>query len=573
MKKLLATKYWWIVLPALLVLVNWAASYFNVRADLTSEKRYTLSQPTKKMLRGIKDQVNITVFLEGDMPKDFKKLKNTTQELLQEFKEVGKSNIKYVFEKAGAGLNDSAKSYFQDSIARLGIKPYTINAQTKEGEGTEQRQVVPGALLSYNGRVMAVDLLAGQNSGLDESSINRVEATLEYKFANAIHKLTKDTVPLIGYLTGNGEPLSYNVYDLIERNLKPNYAFRIFNLDSFPSVPAVFSAMIIAKPTQKFTDEQKLKIDQYVMRGGKILWMVDQLFAEMDSLRRAQNEFIAFDRGLNLDDLLFKYGVRINQDLVQDLNCAKIATTVGEAGGKPQIEPLSWTYFPLLSNFNGHPVAKNLDYVVAEFPNSIDTVAAAGISKTILLATSAESRILSTPAKVSWNSIQTEEDLKRFNGGNIPVAVLLEGQFNSLFTNRLGTDMQNNLNVIGEPFVAQAGKPGKMIVLSDGDIAMNLMTQNDGPLQMGMPEAYPAFRYKYANSEFVMNCIEYLVDNSGILEARSKDITLRLLDKKKLETDKVKWQLINITGPLLLVILAGSLYQFMRKRKYSKISS
>ena len=569
MKKLLATKYWWVVLLALLLVLNYAASFFTVRVDLTAEKRYTLSAATKKMLKEIKGPVSIRVFLDGDLPKDFKKLKNSTQELLQEFKETGRANVKFIFEKPGAGLADTAKTNFLDSIARMGIKPYTIKAQVKEGEGTEQREVVPGALLTYKDRVMAVDLLAGQNSGLDEGSINRVEATLEYKFANAIHKLTKDTLPLIGYLTDNGEPLSYSVYDLIERNLRPNYNFRIFHLDSFPSIPSFFSAMIITKPTLKFTDDQKLKLDQYVMRGGKILWMVDQLFAEMDSLRRSQNEFIAFDRNLNLEDILFKYGVRINQDLVQDLTSAKIATAVGEAGGKPQIQPLAWTYFPLLTSYSGHPIAKNLDYVVAEFPNSIDTIAAPGIKKTILLATSAESRILSTPAKVSYNSIETEEDLRKFHAGNIPVAVLLEGKFNSVFTNRLGTDMRSNLNSIGEPFAAQAAVPGKMIVISDGDIALNLVTQNEGPLSMGIPEAYPAFRYKYANSEFIMNCIEYLVDNSGILETRGKDIALRLLDKKKLETDKTTWQLINILLPLLMVIVFGALYQFVRRRKYS----
>jgi ABC-2 type transport system permease protein len=568
MKKILATKYWWVLLLVMLLLINFAVSYLPFRADLTAEKRYTLSTPTKKMLKGMNGQVDITVFLDGDMPKDFKKLRNSTKELLQEFKEFGKSNIKYVFEKPGAGLSDSAKTYFLDSIARLGIKPYTINAQVKEGEGSEQRQVVPGALLSYKGRVMAVDLLSGQNSGLDESSINRVEATLEYKFANAINKLTKDTVPLIGYLAGNGEPLSYNVYDLIENNLKRNYALRIFKIDSFPSVPAVFSAMIITKPTEKFTDEQKLKIDQYVMHGGKLLWMIDELYAEMDSLRRVQNEFIAFDRGLNLDDILFKYGVRINQDLVQGLDCAKIATTIGDAGGKPQVQPLEWTYFPLLGNYNNHPIAKNLDYIVAQFPNSIDTVAAPGITKTVLLATSARSRILSTPAKVSYNSIQTEEDLKKFNGGNVPVAVLLEGKFNSLFTNRLSTAMRDSLNVIQEPFVSKNETANKMIVISDGDIALNLVTKNEGPLTMGIPEAFPEFRYKYANSEFIMNCIEYLVDNTGILETRSKDLTLRLLDKEKMEEGKTQWQLINIIAPLLLVIAVGGLYQFLRKRKY-----
>jgi len=566
MKKILAAKYWWIPLIVLLVLINAIASYFSVRADLTAEKRFTLSQPTRRMLKNIDGQVNIKVFLEGDLPKDFKKLKNSTSELLQEFKEAGRTNLKYSFEKAGAGLNDSAKTYFLDSIARLGIKPYTIDAQVKEGEGAEQRQVVPGALVSYKDRVIAVDLLAGQNSELDESSINRVEATLEYKFANAINRITKDTVPLIGYLTGNGEPLSYNVYDLIGNNLKKNYAFNILNIDSVASIPAVFSTMIITKPTQKFTDEQKLKIDQYVMHGGKLLWMIDNLYAEMDSLERSQNDFIAFDRGLNLEDQLFKYGVRINLDLLEDINCDGYPSVIGSTGGKPQIKVLPFNYFPLLANYNNHPVAKNLDYVVSQFPNSIDTVKADGIRKTILLATSDATKILSTPAKVSFTELATAANIAGFNQKNVPVAVLLEGKFNSLYTNRLTNALRDSLHAGGNEFMAQGNAANKMIVIADGDIALNAVTKNDGPLQMGVN---PYTKYKYANSEFVMNCIEYLSDNSGILESRSKDLTLRLLDKKKLETGKTTWQLINIIVPLLLVLLFGGLYQFVRKRKYS----
>ena len=568
MKKLAASRFGWIGVLLLLVLLNVAGSLAVVRADLTAEKRFTLSEPVKHMLSGIDGQVTITVFLSGNLPKDFRKLKNSTAALLESLREVNPGALRYSFAQPGEALPDSVKPAFLDSLARLGIKPYTINAVIKEGQGEEQRQVVPGALVSYHGKAVGVDLLAGQNSELDEASINRVEATLEYKFAHAIHQLTIDTVPLIGYLAGNGEPLSYNVYDLIERIIKPNYAFRIFQLDSFPVIPPIFKAILVAKPTEKFSDEQKLKLDQYVMHGGRVLWMVDQLYAEMDSLRRVQNDFIAFDRGLNLEDIFFKYGVRVNQDLVQDLNCAKIATTTGgEAGGKPQVASLSWTYFPLLSGGN-HPIVKNLDYVVAQFPNSIDTVAAAGIKKTILLSTSPESRVLSTPAKVSWNSIQTEEDLRKFNGGPVPVAVLLEGPFRSLYNNRLGTLQRDQLIAAGEPFLAEAASPGKMIVVADGDIALNLVTQKEGPIHMGIPETYPAYRYTYANSEFMMNAIEYLVDNSGILETRSKDITLRLLDKKKLERDKTQWQIINIAGPLLLVILLGSLYQFIRRRKY-----
>ncbi|HEY4149208.1 MAG TPA: GldG family protein, partial [Chitinophagaceae bacterium] len=290
MKKTGIAKYGWIVALAALVLVNIIASFIHFRADLTAEKRFTLSASTRKMLRNLDGQVDIKIFLDGNLPASFKKLRNSTQEMLQEFKETGRGNLHFVFEKPGEGLADSAKAQLLDSIARLGIKPYTIDAQAKEGEESEQRQVVPGALITYKKRVLAVDLLAGQNSGLDEGSINRVEATLEYKFASAIHTLMQDTIPLVGYLVGNGEPLSENINDFAY-NLSRNYAFRIFNIDSFPAIPPIFSAMVIVKPTEKFTDEQKLKIDQYVMHGGKLFWMIDYLYAEMDSLQRSQNEF------------------------------------------------------------------------------------------------------------------------------------------------------------------------------------------------------------------------------------------------------------------------------------------
>jgi len=412
--------------------------------------------------------------------------------------------------------------------------------------------------------VIAVDFLQGQSAVNGINSLNNAEALMEYKLVNAMHKLTQDSLAIVGYLLGNGEPFNENVYDLVERNIKRNYGFSFLPIDSIRSIPSVFNAIVIVKPSRKFTDEQKLKIDQYIMHGGKVMWMIDNLYAEMDSLRRTQNEFIAFDRGLNLEDLLFKYGVRINQDLVQDLNCDKTPTVVGIVGGKPQVELLPWPYSPLLTNNNGQPIAKNLDYILSQFPSSIDTVKAPGINKTFLLTTGDASRTLSTPALVSWNSIRNEEDLKKFNKSFIPVAVLLEGKFHSLFINRLTNVMNDSLNNIHQPFISQNQQDNKMIVVADGDIAMNAVTQQ-GVLQMGMN---PYTKYKYANSDFVMNSIESLVDSSGILELRGKDYTLRLLDKKKLDEGKSRWQFINIAVPILLVILSGFVYQFIRKRKY-----
>lgn len=547
----------------ILLAITYIASAVHYRLDLTKEKRFTISQPTKKLIHSLDDRVSITVFLSGQLPAGFKKLANSTKDLLQEFKEVSKRNIQYSFAKPGEGLSDSAQAQFQDSLRRLGLNPMNIHAQVKEGEGQEQRLVYPGALISYKDRVIAVDLLQGQSAVDGINSLNNAEALLEYKFARAIQKITQDSVPVVAYLAGNGEPLSYNVTSFVENVLKRDYVTRIFPIDSFPEIPPVFNAVVIVKPTVPFTDVQKVKLDQYVMHGGKIMWLVDELYAEMDSLQRAQNDFIAFDRNLNIEDLLFKYGVRINPDLLQDLNADKVPSVVGSVGGKPQMELLPWPYFPLLSNYSNHPIAKNLDYVVSQFPNSIDTVKADGIKKTILLASSANSRVLSTPAKVSFQSIQTEDDLKTFNKPNVPVAVLLEGKFQSLFANRL-TQQQKDA-FAGPGAFANSSPDSKMIVISDGDIALNAVTQKEGPLPLGMNMFT---QYQYANKDFLSNCLEYLTDNSGILEARSKDYTLRLLDKKKIEAEKTKWQIINIVLPLLIVFVFGTLYQYIRKRKY-----
>jgi gliding-associated putative ABC transporter substrate-binding component GldG len=302
------------------------------------------------------------------------------------------------------------------------------------------------------------------------------------------------------------------------------------------------------------------------MQGGKVMWMIDNLYAEFDSLQRAQNDFIAFDRALRLEDQLFKYGVRINTDLVQSLDCDQIPSVIGNAGGKPQIELLPWPYFPLLSSSAGHPVSKNLDYIVSQFPHSIDTVQAAGIKKTVLLSTSEQSRILASPAKVSWNSVQTEEDLRTFTARRVPVAVLLEGRFSSFFTNRLTTAMKDTLSRYGQEFISQSAADNSMIVVSDGDLALNAVTQKEGPLPMGK-NMYTG--YQYANKDFVFNCIEFLTDRSGILEARGKDYTLRLFDKTLLAENRPTWQVVNIVVPIALIILLGTIFQWVRKRKYS----
>lgn len=563
---MMKSKYWWIWLLIGVIVVNYLASFIHYRIDLTSEKRYTLSAPTKKLLENIGDRVGIDVFLAGDMPADFRNLRNNAEELLQEFRERNK-NIQIRFIKPGEGLSDTARQSFLLHLDTLGIHPTNVKVQIKAGESQEERLVYPAALVTYKDKIQAIDLLQGQNMEGGIQTLNTAAALLEYKFANAIQKLTQEKPAVIGYLAGNGEPLSYNVYDLIERTLKPNYGFGFIPIDSVPVIPLDFDAVIIVKPTIKFTDKQKLKLDQYIMHGGKVIWMIDALYAEMDSLLRKQGDFIAFDRGLNIEDQLFKYGVRINLDLVQDLQCDKLPLAVGNYGDQPQLQLMPWPYFPLLSSYSDNPIAKNLNNVLSIFPNSIDTVEAEGIKKTILLATSQNSRTLSTPALVSLNSVQTEDDIKTFNKKNIPIAVLLEGKFSSLFANRIPPSAVDSLNdIYKQPFLREAAESNKMIIISDADIVANVVTQNEGPLAMGTNQFT---KVQYANKDFITNCIEYLTNSSGILSARGKTLVLRLLDPAKIEEQKTKWQAVNLGLPVVLILGFAFIYQAIRNKEYA----
>lgn len=564
MRKLITSRFGWLGLLFALVLINYLISSVALRFDLTSEKRYTLSNATRQMLAGLPERVEVTVFLDGELPAGFRQLSNRTQEMLNEFQLLSENKVQYRFEYPGADLPDSLRYALIDSLRQLGINATNAKARTKEGE--EQQLVYPGALIRFKDRTIGIDFLQGQNMQGGLEALHKAETLLEYKLASGIRQIIRDTVPLVGYVAGNGEPLDNSVYDLIERTLRPNYAFRILPINDVQVIPDIFSALLIVKPKERFSDDQKLKLDQYVMRGGKIIWAIDKLYASLDSLQRSEGSFIAFDMGLNLEDQLFRYGVRINQDLVQDIQCDQIPSVIGTAGGKPQIQMLPWPYFPILGNSSKHSISSNLDYVITQFPQSIDTIESSGIKKTILLSTSATSRILSTPAKVEWASVRNEEDLRLFNRSSIPVAVLLEGRFKSLFANRITTAQLDTLNAAGQPFTPEGSRDNKMIVISDGDIFLNGGTQSEGPLPMGM-NTYS--KKQYANREFLLNALEYLTDPSGIMETRSKDFTLRLLDAAEIEENKTQWQLLAFSIPILVILILGFLFSVIRKRLFA----
>lgn len=579
MQKLLQHKYGWLGILAVLLVLIYLSAGISFRTDLTADKRYSLSNATKQLLTNIDSAIEIHVFLTGELPADYKKLSVATEELLDDFKSLSGNQVRVKFEKPGEDFpNDTARAILYDSLARLGVV-FERNEITSTDKSTAQL-IMPSALVVYgNRKPIAVDLRSSRkvfrqyNIVNDvepvedkEATRNAAEALLEYKFANAIDKLTRKTIPTIAYLVGNGEPVDLKVNDLGE-SLRNDYRLAVFDLKQAYPDPALIDAMIIVKPTETFTEEDKLKLDQYVMNGGKLLWFVDKLHAELDSLMRSQAEYTAFDRGLDIDDLLFKYGVRINGDLLQDLNCSKIPIVVGRnPDGSPNMQRVPWPYYPFLSSQTDNPISKNIDRVLPIFPSSIDTVKAPGIQKTILLASDTNSRRISSPAMVSINSVKNEEDLLSFNNSFVPVAVLLEGAFQSLFANRASAALMDAVQkTTNRPFLRQAVKPGKQIVVSDADIVTNSVSNTTGPLPMG---ELPFEGYRFANREFFLNCVDYLVSNNGLFESRNKTIVLRLLDKEKISLQKNTWQLINIVAPLLILAIAGAILHWRRKKKY-----
>ena len=566
--KIWSSKLWWLFLLILVVAVNFLASSFHSRLDLTKEKRYTLSNATKQLLKNLNEPVMIDVFLKGDFPSGFKKLSLSTSELLKEFKENGKRNIIYNFYEPDEMI--SADRKYADTLLSMGAAPINLTVQLKAGE--QQQYVFPVAWIRYKDRSTLVNLYTGGKRVITPEELNSAEAMMEYQFINAINKITEETKAFVGYAVGNGEPAGAEVQDLIEGTLRPNYQLFTLNLPSQPSIPDTFKVLMIVKPTITFTEDEKFKLDQYIMRGGKIIWMIDDLAAEMDSLK-LNARTVAFERNLNLTDQLFRYGARINPDLVMDLQCDFLPFIAGGTPENPQYEFLKWNYFPLFESKNNHPINKNLRLISSRFANSIDTVKAEGIKKTFLLQSSATSRKIGTPAIISLDENRNAPEDEKFKTNSIPVAVLLEGKFRSLYEGRVSKDKADTLIAKGTPFIGKNNNDNKMIIIADGDMALNdFSPQQQQILPMGLNKYTVGtnYEYQFANRDLILNCLEYMVNDVGIMETRSKDFVLRVLDTKKVSEQKLTWQIMNIVVPLFLVILLAVIYQMVRKMKYSR---
>ncbi len=545
------------ILPLLLLftgllLLNLVGNFYFKRFDLTQDKRYTLSESTINLIKNIEEPVFIDVFLDGNFPPEFKRLQSETKQILEEFRSY---NANLIFQFTNPLEDESNARQYVDELVRLGFIPTNINSNKKGKK--ELIQIFPWAIANQNERSVRVPLLINNFGNTPSENINSSVQLLEFAFADAITKITTEKKKRIAVLKGNGEMADKYQADYL-MNLKEYYQLGEFNLDSLQDNPQKimenlhrFDAALIVKPTEAFSDNEKYILDQFVMKGGKTMWLIDKVVADIDSLQNKDNATLAFPRELNLDDLFFKYGVRINYQLVQDL----LSTPITAQSAQGEI-PIDWLYSPIVKSENNHTINKNINLVKLEFANTIDTLKN-GIRKTVLLKSSPQSKAVGAPMGLNLYEFMEELNEPSFNKGNQNIGVLLEGKFTSAFKNRV------------KPFAissnADDGVENKMIVLADGDL-VNYNYVNKKPLNGGIDQWT---QQVYGNKEFLLNAMNYLLDDSGLINIRNKEVKLAFLDKEKVNSDYTFIQLITIGLPIVLLFIFAGLFSFLRKRKYA----
>jgi len=550
---------------AILILANILSQYLYTRFDLTSEKKFSIMPSTKKMVRGLKDAVTFKIYLEGDMPAGFKRLRQSTRDLLNELRAYGGKNIQFEFIDPVAGKNEEERKAILEELLAKGLAP--ANVQTGSANESKITMVFPCAVAYYYGREYPIQLLENQIGYDKEQVLNNSAISLEYKFATAIQKLTMYRPPRIGFTTGHGELNQAQLADILQQLSNLRYEIRPVDISKGYKIKDDFDAIVIAKPTLPFDEKDKFKIDQYIMHGGKVMWLIDATTADFDSLKVNLTGQFVVDRDLNLDDQLFKYGARVNTDLIEDINmCSPIPLKVGNMGNAPQIELFPWYYFPLLVPTGDHPIVKNMDPVAAQFASTVDTIRNPGVKKTILLRTSDNSKAVMTPMRVHFGILQQKPNPIYFDQPKLSAAVLLEGEFQSLYKNRMTKEFLAIGDSVPDLKFVDHSPPNKMIVVGDGDIIRNELRPDGSAYPLGY---YSVSRQTMANKDFILNSIQYLIDTSGILETRNKEVKLRLLNKIRVQNEKVKWQVINIILPIVLIILFGIGFNYFRRKKYA----
>ncbi|WP_432671136.1 gliding motility-associated ABC transporter substrate-binding protein GldG [Flavobacterium sp. SM2513] len=540
------------VIIVILIVVNALSAQFFKRFDLTSDKRYTLSETTLNTLKNVKEPINIDVFLDGDFPVEFKRLQSETYQLLEEYKAYN-SNIIFKFNNPNGDASNAEQ--FTSELIGYGFTPTNINQNNKGKK--ELIQIFPWAIANIGEKSVRIPLLVNNYGNKPEENINKSVQLLEYAFTDAITKLISTQKKKIAILKGNGEISDKYMSDLL-LNAKEYYALGEFNLDSLTNdLPKTlanlkrFDMALIVKPTQAFSDEEKYILDQYVMQGGKTMWLMDQVSIDLDSLYNEERQSLAYPRNLNLDDMFFKYGVRINPRLIQDL----LSTPVTAQSPTGEDFPIDWLYSPIIRSEENHPINKNINLVKLEFANQMDTLNN-GIKKTVLLKSSPQSKPVGAPLLVNLNQFMDDLDESKFNEGNQIIGTLLEGNFTSAFNNRI------------KPFKISDNKDQgvatKMIVIADGDI-VNYNYINKKPVQNGYDQWTQQI---YGNKDFLINSINYLLDDDGLINIRSKNIELPLLDEQKVNEKYTLSQIVTVGLPIVLLVVFGFAFTYIRKRRY-----
>jgi gliding-associated putative ABC transporter substrate-binding component GldG len=544
----------------LLLVLNTIGSFFFYRFDLTKDKRYTLSPTSIQIIEQVKNPMYIKVYMQGELPSEFKRLQLETRQMLEEFQGYN-SNIVFEFIDP---LEDEATS--MDNIKELyhkGLTPINISVDNKGKQS--QAMVFPWAIAVYDNKEVNIPLLKNiMGASTTDKVIGSVQH-LEYSIADALNKITQNKQKKIAIIKGNGELHEAYIAKFLLQT-KESYHIGPFTLDSVAKQPVntlealkKYDLAIIAKPTEAFSEGEKQVLDQYIVNGGKTIWLIDQVVAEMDSLYSPTGSALAFPRELNLNDFFFKYGVRFYPDLVKDEQGSPIKLVTGEQGSATQFQEFNWKFAPLVQPQSKHPIVKNLGGIKFDFANAIDTLKN-GIKKTVLLQSSLYSKRIGTPTEINLNSVNEETTPADYlNKGTIPLAVLLEGNFHSMFENRVLAFDQTNFQA--------KGKPGKIIVISDGDVIKNQLDKNLLPVELGYDQRSGNL---YDNKDFLMNCVNYLLDDTGLINIRSKDLDLPLLDKEKVYENYTYIQFLTIGLPIVVLTLFGFVFTFLRKRKYSR---
>ena len=560
----------------LLLLINIFFSKYDKAFDLTADKRHSISSESKKILQNLDDVIYIKIYLDGSFPSQFKYLQEELLSMLTSFKAISNQNIDFVLINPNESDDGSEKESLFKQLVKKGLKPTDVEVRSNSKKTNQI--IFPGALISYKGKTQAVNFLKNSINKRPGENINSSIENLEFEFISAFNRLIQNNKYDIAFLEGNGELESNEVYDLTEsvyndnNRLSFHYNIDRFNIKQFfvdstskkidisKQITSLnkYKIVVIANPTVPFNMLEKFVIDQYLMNGGKIIWLVDGVNASMDSLNN-RNFFIATRKNLNIDDMLFKYGVRINSDLIEDLRSTQIPVITGYSNNVPQQSFFAWPYFPLVFSESSHPISKGLDAIKCNFISSIDTIENA-IKKTILLTSSKKSRIIPSPAKISLRLLENNIPATSYNKSYIPISVLLEGNFESVFKNRI-VPKYKSLEFKDKSVNTQ------MIVISDGDIARNNVSESGNISPLGYD---PFIKFTYTgNKIFLTNAIHFLCDDIGLANLKLKELDLRLLDKEKISKFKLLVQYVNIFAPLLLLSIFSFLFLYFKKKKYA----